>query len=85
VAVVDLTCCYKDFSFLPDDIIWDLGKETRTADGFRKAGKKVQEIKSFLAETGSELDASRKKQKEDLYFTEEEINKIIARILKENT
>jgi hypothetical protein len=85
VAVVDLTCCYKDFSFLPDDIIWDLGKETRTADGFRKAGKKVQEIKSFLAEAGSELDASRKIQKEDLYFTEEEINKIISRILKENT
>lgn len=85
VTVADLTCCNKDFSSLPDDIIWDLGEETKTAEGFRKAGKKVQKNKSFLSEAGRELDAAQKKQnKGDLYFTQEEINKIIARILKEN-
>lgn len=76
VAVVDLTCCYKDFSSLPDDIIWDMGGDARTANCFRIAGKKVQEIKSSLAGAGRALDAS-------FYFTEDEINQIISRVIKE--
>lgn len=84
VAVVDLTCCYNDISSLPGDIVWDLGKDERMPDHLRKAGKKLQEIKSLLAQTGRDLDVSQEEQeKEGICFIEGEINEIISRVLKE--
>lgn len=82
VAVVDMTCCYQDFSSLPVDIIWDLTGDTRPAN-FQKAGRKLQEIKSYLAEAVRLLDVSRQDGIESIDLPDEEINKIISWILKE--
>jgi hypothetical protein len=82
VAVVDMTCYYKDLSPLPEDVVWDLGG-TQTAAYCQQAGRKVQKLKSFLAEIGGALDASFEEGKKGLYFTEDDINDIISQLLQD--
>lgn len=82
VYVIDGTCCC-DFLPLPGDAVWDLGEDD-AAGMFRGEEKKRDEIKSLLAEAGQALDASREKlETGDLYLTEQEIQQIISRIIKE--
>lgn len=57
-----MTCYYKDLSPLPEDVVWDLGG-TQTAAYCQQAGRKVQKLKSFLAEIGGALDASFEEEK----------------------
>jgi len=79
-AVIDTTCCYKDLSSLPGDIIWDLSGDIKTANS-QKAESKALEIKSCLANAAGAWDAHRQEGKENPYFTEEEIKRIIRLIL----
>lgn len=85
VAVVDGTCgC--DPEPLPGDVVRELEYGLKTAATFRGEGKKWENINALLDEAGQILDASREHlEKGDLYPTEEEIQVIISRILKEIT
>lgn len=83
VAVVDITCCYKDLSPLSNDVVWDLGGNTQTAACCREAGRKVQKLKSFLIEAGRTSDISFEEGKDGLYFTEDEIDEIISQLLRD--
>lgn len=82
VAVIDTTCCYKDFSSLPGDIIWDLSGDIKTTNS-QKAENKVQEIKSCLADAAGAWHAHLQEGKGNPCFTEEEIKRIIRLILKD--
>jgi hypothetical protein len=63
-------------------VVWDLGG-TQTAAYCQQAGRKVQKLKSFLAEIGGALDASFEEGKKGLYFTEDDINDIISQLLQD--
>ncbi|MDD2556342.1 MAG: hypothetical protein PHX16_09165 [Syntrophaceticus sp.] len=82
VAVIDITCCYKDLFPLPDDVVWDLGGNTQTEACCQEAGRKVQKLKSFLTEAGRTADTS-EEGKEGLYFTEDELDEIISQLLRD--